>query len=69
MSAHLDQMRDQQRETWDRFSAGWKKWDALVLGWLAPFGEAMIRLAAIKDGYHHWSLSADREKASDILID
>ncbi len=32
MSAHLDQIRDQQRETWDRFSAGWKKWDALVLG-------------------------------------
>lgn len=50
MSAHLDQIRDQQRETWDRFSAGWKKWDALVLGWLAPFGEAMIRQAAIKDG-------------------
>ncbi len=50
MSAHLDQIRDQQRETWDRFSAGWKKWDALVLGWLAPFGQAMIRQAAIKDG-------------------
>lgn len=50
MSAHLDQIRDQQRETWDRFSAGWKKWDSLVLGWLAPFGQAMIRQAAIKDG-------------------
>ncbi|MCK3780045.1 methyltransferase domain-containing protein [Ensifer sesbaniae] len=50
MSAHLDQIRDQQRETWDRFSAGWKKWDALVLGWLAPFGQAMIRHAAIEDG-------------------
>ncbi len=50
MSAHLDQIRDQQRETWDRFSDGWKKWDALVLGWLAPFGAALIRQAAIKDG-------------------
>lgn len=50
MSAHLDQIRDQQRETWDRFSAGWKKWDGLVLGWLAPFGEAMMRQAAIRDG-------------------
>ena len=50
MSAHLDQIRDQQRETWDRFAAGWKKWDALVLGWLAPFGQAMIRQAVIKDG-------------------
>src|SRR3989338_536121 len=45
MSSNLDQIRDQQRETWDLFSAGWKKWDAMVLGWLAPFGEAMIRHA------------------------
>ena len=43
MSSTLDQIRDQQRDTWDRFSAGWKKWDELVLSWLAPFGEAMIR--------------------------
>ncbi|MEI2301295.1 class I SAM-dependent methyltransferase [Ensifer sp. MJa1] len=50
MSAHLDQIRDQQRETWDRFSAGWKRWDRLVLAWLAPFGAAMIRQAAIRDG-------------------
>ena len=28
----LDQIRDQQRETWDKFSAGWKKWDAMVIG-------------------------------------
>ena len=42
MSLNLDQIRDQQRDTWDNFSAGWKKWDGLVLGWLAPFGEAML---------------------------
>src|SRR3990172_752162 len=50
MSSNLDQIRDQQRETWDRFSAGWKKWDAMVLGWLAPFGAAMIRHAELRDG-------------------
>ena len=43
MPSNLDTIRDQQRETWDRFSAGWRKWDGMVLGWLAPFGEAMIR--------------------------
>lgn len=48
-SSNLDQIRDQQRETWDRFSAGWKKWDALVLAWLAPFGEAMIRHANLRE--------------------
>jgi ubiquinone/menaquinone biosynthesis C-methylase UbiE len=49
MSSNLDQIRDQQRDTWDRFSAGWKSWDDLVLGWLAPFGNAMIRHAGLRD--------------------
>jgi ubiquinone/menaquinone biosynthesis C-methylase UbiE len=48
-SSNLDQIRDQQRETWDKFSAGWKKWDAMVLGWIAPFGEAMIRNANLRE--------------------
>jgi ubiquinone/menaquinone biosynthesis C-methylase UbiE len=48
-SPNLDQIRDQQRETWDKFSAGWKKWDAMVLGWIAPFGEAMIRYANLRE--------------------
>jgi ubiquinone/menaquinone biosynthesis C-methylase UbiE len=47
MTAQLDLIRDQQRDTWDSFSGGWRKWDALVLGWLAPFGEAMLRHAAL----------------------
>jgi ubiquinone/menaquinone biosynthesis C-methylase UbiE len=48
-SPNLDHIRDQQRETWDKFSAGWKKWDAMVLGWIAPFGEAMIRHANLRE--------------------
>lgn len=48
-SPNLDQIRDQQRETWDRFSAGWKKWDELVLRWIAPFGEAMIKKANLRE--------------------
>ena len=50
MSSNLDHIRDEQHDTWNRFSAGWKKWDELVLGWLAPFGEAMIRLSP--PGFH-----------------
>ena len=45
----LGQVRDQQRETWDKFSAGWKKWDAMVTGWIAPFGEVMIRYAGLRE--------------------
>jgi ubiquinone/menaquinone biosynthesis C-methylase UbiE len=49
VSENLDRIRDQQRDTWDRFSAGWKQWDELVLGWLAPFGAAMIRQAGLRE--------------------
>jgi hypothetical protein len=52
MSSNLDQIRDQQRGTWDRFSAGWKKWDTMVLGWLAPVGAAMIRHAKLREDSH-----------------
>lgn len=58
MSSNLDQIRDQQRETWDRFSAGWKKWDAMVLGWLAPFGDAMIRHARLREDSHVLDIAA-----------
>lgn len=50
MSGNVDQIREQQKETWDRFSAGWKKWDELVLRWLKPFGDTMIRRADLMDG-------------------
>lgn len=47
--SNLDQIRDQQRDTWDRFSAGWKKWDGMVLRWIAPFGDALIRKANLRE--------------------
>ena len=49
MTSQLEQIRDQQRQTWDKFSAGWKKWDELVLNWLAPVGQELIRSAALRD--------------------
>ena len=42
MLASADRVRDQQRLLWDEFSAGWKKWDAELLGWHAPFGDALL---------------------------
>ncbi len=44
-SSSLDRIRDGQRDTWDRFSSGWRKWDELVLAWLHPYGRMMIRHA------------------------
>jgi hypothetical protein len=42
MTTQLEQIRDQQQATWDKFSAGWKKWHALVLDWLAPVGLELL---------------------------
>lgn len=58
MSANPDDIRDQQRQTWDRFSAGWKKWDSLVLTWLAPFGDAMLRSADLSNGFRVLDIAA-----------
>jgi len=43
MLASADRVRDQQRLLWDEFSAGWKKWDAELLDWHAPFGDALVQ--------------------------
>ena len=49
MRSQLDEIRDQQRQTWDKFSAGWNKWDELVLGWLAPVGQELIGSAGLRE--------------------
>lgn len=56
--SNLDQIRDQQRETWDKFSAGWKKWDEMVQGWLAPVGETMIHHAKLREDAHVLDIAA-----------
>ena len=48
MSASADHIRGQQRMIWDEFSAGWKKWDAELLGWHAPFSEALLKEVPLK---------------------
>lgn len=43
MAVTADSIRDQQRIIWDQFAAGWKKWDAELLGWHRPFGDAVLQ--------------------------
>jgi len=52
MATHSEQIRDQQQATWDKFSAGWKKWDDLVLGWLAPVGMELLDSARLRRDSH-----------------
>lgn len=51
MSVTADSIRDQQRIIWDQFAAGWKKWDAELLHWHRPFGDAMIQDARLRPDY------------------
>jgi len=52
METALAQVRDQQQATWNKFSAGWKKWDDLVLSWIAPVAEALLDSARLTPSSH-----------------
>src|SRR5690349_8146564 len=48
-----DEIRDGQRTTWAGLSAGWEKWDSIIMDQLGPVGTAMIeRLAVAEDQQH-----------------
>jgi ubiquinone/menaquinone biosynthesis C-methylase UbiE len=44
MEAQLEKIREQQKETWNKFSAGWRKWDDMTMEFLKPMGDEIIRL-------------------------
>ncbi|MCB2377196.1 class I SAM-dependent methyltransferase [Hymenobacter sp. BT635] len=49
MEAQLEQIREQQKETWNRFSAGWQKWDDFTMHWLKPMGDEIIRALDLRE--------------------
>lgn len=44
MEQQLEQIRQLQKESWNRFSSGWKKWNDLTMDFLKPMGNEIIRL-------------------------
>ena len=48
MEAQLEQIREQQKETWNKFSPGWKKWDDLAMEFMKPVGDEIIRMLKLK---------------------
>ena len=42
METALTHIRDQQQQTWDKFSPGWKKWDTWAMNFLRPMGTKII---------------------------
>lgn len=49
MELEIEQIRDQQKETWNKFSPGWKKWDELTMDFLKPMGDEIIRKLNLKN--------------------
>lgn len=58
MDPQLAQIRDQQRQTWDKFSPGWKKWDEFLLKWVTSVGDELIRSARLRDTSHLLDVAA-----------
>ena len=52
MDPHLLDIRNQQKESWNTFSPGWKKWDGWMMQFLQPMGEEIIRLLDLKETDH-----------------
>ena len=49
MDQQLQEIREQQKATWNKSSAGWKKWDDLTMEFLQPFGDEIIRQLRLND--------------------
>jgi SAM-dependent methyltransferase len=53
-----DEIREAQRAAWARLSAGWEKWDSIIMDQMAPVGMAMIERLDIADDQHHLDIAA-----------
>jgi ubiquinone/menaquinone biosynthesis C-methylase UbiE len=43
MEAQLEEIREQQKASWNKFSPGWKKWDNLMMDFLRPMADEIVR--------------------------
>jgi SAM-dependent methyltransferase len=56
--ASADEIRDGQRATWAALSAGWEKWDSVIMDQLGPVGAAMIERLDIADDQQHLDIAS-----------
>jgi ubiquinone/menaquinone biosynthesis C-methylase UbiE len=42
MNEQLQEIREQQKQSWNKFSGGWKKWDEMTMDFLRPMGQEII---------------------------
>ncbi|HEU5034814.1 MAG TPA: class I SAM-dependent methyltransferase [Mycobacteriales bacterium] len=55
---HADEIRDSQQATWAGLSAGWEKWDSVIVDQLRPVGAAMIDRLHIAEDQQHLDVAA-----------
>jgi ubiquinone/menaquinone biosynthesis C-methylase UbiE len=48
MEKELELIRDHQKESWSKFSSGWKKWDKINMDFIRPMGEEIVRMLDLK---------------------
>jgi SAM-dependent methyltransferase len=53
-----DEIRDGQRAAWAGLSAGWEKWDSVIMDQLGPVGTAMIERLGIAEDQRHLDVAA-----------
>ncbi len=53
-----DEIRDVQRKAWAGLSAGWEKWDSVIVDQLAPVGAAIIEQLNIAEYQQHLDIAA-----------
>lgn len=49
MEQQLEEIREQQKASWNKFSSGWKKWDDLTMDFLKPMGTEIIKELNLKN--------------------
>ena len=49
MTTQLESIRQQQKDSWNKNSSGWKKWDHMTMEFLKPMGDEIIRTLNVKD--------------------
>ena len=53
-----DEVRDAQRTAWAGLSAGWEKWDAVIMDQLAPVSAAMIERLDVSADQQHLDIAS-----------
>ncbi|HTN81110.1 MAG TPA: methyltransferase domain-containing protein, partial [Acidimicrobiales bacterium] len=53
-----DEIRAAQRQTWDKFSGGWEKWDEVVLNTVGSVADAIIANLALRDDQVHLDVAS-----------